>query len=228
MTGVNPDFKINLPSGPGPLTTYESDEESFVVLGKSLINDIDYNSTETDAQIGNKTIEDAKRIIDEEIRNLSLNSKSKSVTVEEPVKQKTELTSSYGKNPFQDLSNALHEASVSEVNSAQKTNNLQQMEISLKNWSSIDDMSVEKKTSIPQKQDEVFSSASSLQKSMAEQIPPKVPEVKNQILLSETVSLQSSIEKIIQAEVQKGSVSREQNGSASGDTERMEVIACYK
>lgn len=188
MTGINPDFKINLPSGPGPLTTYESDEESFVVLGKSLINDVDYNSTETDAQIGNKTIEEAKRIIDEEIRNLSLTSKSKSTT--KHVGQKTESTSSHGKNPFQDLSDALHEA-VSEVNSAQKTSILQQMESSLKNWSSIDDGSIEKKSPIFQKQDEVFSSTSSLQKSLAEEIPPKVQEVENQILLSGTTSQRS-------------------------------------
>lgn len=225
MTGVNPDFKIDLLTGPGPLTTYESDEDSFVVLGKSLINDIDYNSTETDAQIGNKTIQEAKKIIDEEIRKLSLNSKGKSVTQDENVCRKTESTTSVGINPFRDLSDALHEASVSDENSAEKTSFLKQMGNSLKNWSSIDDKSFDKQSSISQKKIEVVSSASSLRSSMVEEIPTKVQEGENQILLSGIASLQ---EEKIRADVQKASVSREQNCFISRDADQMQVNEFFR
>lgn len=110
MTEINTNFKINHPTGPGPFMSYDSDEESFVVLGKSLINDIDYNSTEADSPNGNKTCEEAKRIIDEEIRKLSLNSKGESTSDRNPSKQ----------NPFQQLNSSNSGPSTSNVPSIQK------------------------------------------------------------------------------------------------------------
>lgn len=66
MTELPSDFKFE-PIGP---VSYESDEESFVVLGKSLGNDVDEVHDVIDDQSDDnvKRLEDAKKIIEEELK----------------------------------------------------------------------------------------------------------------------------------------------------------------
>lgn len=132
MTGINPDFKMYSTTGPGPLMSFDSDEESFVVLGKSLVNDVDYKSTEMGLPVGNKSIEEARMIIDEEIRNLDINSEKK--IGEDKVTNKNEAGK--GLNPFQSLNTSFSKLSDTQTDSVEKKfgtsvegNNLQVLQI---------------------------------------------------------------------------------------------------
>lgn len=68
MAGIDSNFSY-IPVGPGPLMSFESDEESFVVLGKSLVNE-EYKSTEPNFQSGTKSVQEAKKSLEETIKKL--------------------------------------------------------------------------------------------------------------------------------------------------------------
>lgn len=105
MTAMSSNYS---PTGPGALITFDSDEEeSFVVLGKSLIPDDDYKSSEMIHHLDNHSIEEARKIIADELNGLN-----KSVTVQSLTEE--------CKNPFADLNVS------SKVNSLEKKSSLPQ------------------------------------------------------------------------------------------------------
>lgn len=96
MSRLKPDFELLSSTDPGPLMSFDSEEESFVVLGKSLISDVEHNLTESVPQISSPNIEEAKRVIEKEIKNLD-----KSI-----VGRLAESLSLQEDNPFQNLTNS--------------------------------------------------------------------------------------------------------------------------